>query len=1442
MGSLTCKGLLSAARSLSTMSQTLIIRLLGGFSLIHGERSITEIARGRTQALLSYLVLNCHTPQPRQRIAFHLWPESSDAQARANLRKELSHLRHALPNPDEYLRVDTKTLQWLSDANFILDVAEFEAAVKAAELATAWRIIRVELEKAIALYRGDLLPDDDDEWLLAERERLQQLYLRTLTQLVNLLEEQHDYQTALTYAQQMLRVDALNEATYGTLMRLYGLNGDRARALQVYHQCMTVLRQELGVDPSVITRTLYQRLLDEDDQTLLEQPVLQDSAKDSSATVSTVFTAATPAIASPPPAAPIQTDWGEAIDVSVFYGRETERATLHEWIVNGRCRLILLLGMGGIGKTALTVKVAKELINNENTNEIISESGNQNIINPPPIHPTATQKQATSHLPFQCVIWRSLRNAPPLDILLAELVPFLSEQQDIKAEMRQLIHWLKARRCLVILDNMETIFQEGNRAGQYRPGYEAYGELFKLLGEVQHQSCVLLTSREKPAEIAVLEGTVAVRTLQLGGSSETARAIIETRGLSGSEVDKQRLAEQYGYNPLALKIVVTSIKDIFSGEIAAFLEEDTVVFNGIRRLLDQHFERLSRLEATIMYWLAINREWTSVAKLIEDIVPKVSRIAVLEALESLQWRSLIEVRAGNYTQQPVVMEYVTERLADQIATEITDKDIDWLGSHALLKTTVKEYVRETQNHLILGAIATKLFTVFGTPVKLEKRLREILTLLQRWSTSPVYAAGNLINLCSHLGIGLVDFDFSGLLICHAYLQRSQLHRVNFANSMFTKSVFTQIIGAVLSVAFSPDGKLLAAGETNGNIRLWQISDGQLFLTLEGHTDQISSIAFSPDGHILASGNDDKSIKLWEIPSGRLIRTLEDTIGICSVNFSPDGQTLAAGNYDHTVKLWNVQTGQPLRILRGHTNWVRAVAWSPDGALLASSGDDQTIQLWDVGKGQRLKTLQAHTDWVWSVTWSPDGKTLASGSMDHTIRLWDVKRGQAMRTLQGHSDGVCSVTWSPDGQRLASGSADHCVRLWNADTGELMKTLQGHSSGVWSVKFSPDGSLLASGSPDQMVKLWDIQTGHLMRTLQGSANWTRAIAWSPDGQILASAHYDQTVRLWDAKRGQLTATLQGHTNWVRSVAWSPDGQTLASGSDDQTIKLWDVQTKRLLHTLSGHKSWVLSVEFCPSFNRTTPDEQPAILASGSYDHTVRLWDTSKGQLIRVLQGHASGVWSVKFCPVLFSANQQECSDEVAGSEQQEHHVADSLLLVSGSGDNTLKLWQVETGRLLNTLVGHTHRLWSVSVSPNGQLLASSSSDNTIKLWDIRTGELPRTLQAGNSGIWSVAFSPDGALLASGDTDQTVKLWHVQTGTLWKTLHGHTNWVVSVAFNPQNQCLASSSADETIKLWDVKTGECLNTLRVDRPYEGMNISGVTGLTEAQKQTLRALGALG
>jgi len=277
---------------------------------------------------------------------------------------------------------------------------------------------------------------------------------------------------------------------------------------------------------------------------------------------------------------------------------------------------------------------------------------------------------------------------------------------------------------------------------------------------------------------------------------------------------------------------------------------------------------------------------------------------------------------------------------------------------------------------------------------------------------------------------------------------------------------------VNSVAFSPNGKLLASGGEDHTIKLWKVKTGKAIRTIKkrwwrkGHHAPVRTVAFSPDSNILASGSDDNTVKLWNVKTGKLLHTLPGN-GLCvkTVIFSPDGRTLASEN--ESINLWEVKTGKALFTFNGQNG----IAFSPDSRLLASEGKNNTVKLWEVSTGKELSILKRHTDSIVTIAFSPNNTTLASGSEDETIKLWDVITGKKLYTLRGHKHAVLSITFSPDGHLLASASADSTLKLWDISNGHELCSLQEHKCQVNSVAFSPDGSLIASASNDHTIKLW-----------------------------------------------------------------------------------------------------------------------------------------------------------------------------------------------------------------------------------------------------------------------------------------------------------------------------------------------------------------------------------
>ena len=405
---------------------------------------------------------------------------------------------------------------------------------------------------------------------------------------------------------------------------------------------------------------------------------------------------------------------------------------------------------------------------------------------------------------------------------------------------------------------------------------------------------------------------------------------------------------------------------------------------------------------------------------------------------------------------------------------------------------------------------------------------------------------------------------------------------------------------VLSVAFSPDGKILATGSDDKTVKLWNL-EGQELKTFRGHRSVVTSIAFSPNGKTIATGSYDTTVKLWNLKGQELKTLIGHSSHISSIAFSPDGQTIATGSWDKTIKLWNLQ-GESLQTLKENESVVYSVAFSSDGQTIATGSRDKNVKLWNL-KGEELQTLKGHKDFVYSVAFSPDGQTIATGSRDKNVKLWNLK-GEELQTLKGHKDFVYSVAFSPDGQTIATGSRDKNVKLWNLK-GEELQTLKGHKDFVYSVAFSPDGQTIATGSRDKNVKLWNLK-GEELQTLKGHKDFVTSVAFSPDGQTIATGSYDKNVKLWNLK-GESLQTLKGHESVVTSVTFSPDGQTIATGSMDKTVKLWNLQGKPL-QTLKGHESFIYSIAF-------SPDGQ--IIASASIG--VKFWNL-EGQEIQTLNGY------------------------------------------------------------------------------------------------------------------------------------------------------------------------------------------------------------------------------
>jgi WD40 repeat protein len=578
-----------------------------------------------------------------------------------------------------------------------------------------------------------------------------------------------------------------------------------------------------------------------------------------------------------------------------------------------------------------------------------------------------------------------------------------------------------------------------------------------------------------------------------------------------------------------------------------------------------------------------------------------------------------------------------------------------------------------------------------------------------------------------------------------------------------------------NLVFSPDGRRIAGSYFEGPIKVWDAATGKEITSINWQTGAILSVAFSPDGkRIVSFGGDFNDqqqmtqsfpgeVKVWDATTGQESLTLKGIIGTLSISgskfiadvaISADGKRIVSYGGDHMVRLWDIATGHqkdlPLEGLAGKDVFpggVTSVAISKDGRWIVG-GTERTVHVWDSGTGKLSLSLKA-TASVISVAISSNGKRIVSGSLDGTIMMWDAATGEAVLTLKEVTKAISMLAISGDGQRFVS-AADNTIRVWDAAVGPEAVTLKGPTANVFQMAISPDGKRIASTSLSanfqRPVIIWDPASAKQIVALKEHSG-IQSFAFSPDGERLLTASSDHSIKVWEVLTGREIITLKDHKGPVVSAAFNSDGKRIVSVSGDvdfdrlgnwlfppSEITVWDAHSGQELLSIKNHTTNALKIRPIFAFSVAVSPDDKLIFSAG--DGTAKVWDAATGKEMLALKGDG----------------QTSYVQSVAISR-------DGKRIVSGSRDSTVKVWDAATGQEELTLRGHRGEVTSVAISRDGKRIFSAGRDEVVKVWDAATGQEALTLRGHTGTVSQLAISNDDRLFSCSydPRDGTIKVW-------------------------------------------------------------------------------------
>ena len=660
--------------------------------------------------------------------------------------------------------------------------------------------------------------------------------------------------------------------------------------------------------------------------------------------------------------------------------------------------------------------------------------------------------------------------------------------------------------------------------------------------------------------------------------------------------------------------------------------------------------------------------------------------------------------------------------------------------------------------------------------------------------------------------------------------------------------FTGHQGPVYSAHFSPDpdSKQVITSGYDRRILLWRPEDivpydyskivsgkkneAPPYTAFDGHQESVQSAEFTSDGTMIISASHDNTVKLWDIASNKAIKTFRGHDGwVQAATLLNDGKWILSASHDANLKLWNIADYAEIRTLKGrvlaqHVDAILDVSFSKDGKQLVTASRDKTAISWSVATGKAQKEFtEGHSFLASSAVFLPDHKRLATAAVDNSVRIWDIQTGTEHKRFE-HTGRSAAIDVSMDAKLLLTGSDEKTVRIWDIESGKQIKEFKGYRSEVSAVAFSPDRRFCASGDARGRCMVWNVASGTLLHKLEGHTRRITAIKFLPDSKTILTASGDNTVGNWDVATGKENQkSILKHPDAILSMAVFKDGKQAVTSCADGLVRIWDVTTPKVIQTVKPAKGLINSVSISHDNKR--------ILTANVQQRVIQVWaaDTGKelripgknGQLTPFLDFKTKGgmLWTAIFSPYHDSiltvggrdarlwngmTAKQVMAFHPHGVVASASFSPDGKWLVTGSWDNTAKIWNTQTGHAEKKLEQkHQGYVNTVRYSPNGKYILTSSDDGTAKVWNTTNGNVILTLDQRGTHVTSAVFSPDGSQIVTTSDDKTLVLWDSKTGKKLKTFKGHEWPVLEVAYSHDGKRLISASEDNTAIIWDIAT---------------------------------------